>query len=458
MVILRSLTIHGTVTKIDLHGTENSGNGDDHAVDRRRHRLIPHAIVLGLLTGLITVGFHLAVDMGDAFRNRLIALAHQSAVNSPWIVLGFTLLAVIVSAGLVICYAPEASGSGIPHLKAILLDNRPFRWLRVLIVKFLSTLIGSTGGLVLGREGPSVHIGGAIGQGLTTLWPGKGSLDRSVLVAAGGGAGLTAAFNAPLSGLTFVLEELERRCSSLEFFAAAIACLTADMVCRAVLGQYPVFHFAVSGVPPLNQLIAFIPLGILSAVFGSLFTYFLLWGQKLTERSFCSKWFWWITLAMMITITAWQKPELLGSGQSLINSMLDSEQLTLQQVLLFIALRFVLTIGSASSGAAGGIFMPILALGALLGWGVGMATQLLLPELNVDSRLFAVIGMAAYFCAVVKAPLTGMVLIIEMTGNYALILPLFVACFTALLITDWLGSPPVYEALLEHDLRKERTQ
>ncbi len=446
------------MTEISVCNTENTQNERDHAIvkDRQRHRLIPQAILLGLLTGSISVGFHLAVDYGDAFRNRLIELAHQHVASGPWILLGFALIAVMLSASLVTHFAPESSGSGIPHLKGVLLSRKPFRWLRILVIKFLSTMIGSTGGLVLGREGPSVHIGGAIGQGLTTLWPNKAVQDRSILVAAGGGAGLTAAFNAPLSGLTFVLEELERRCSSLEFFVAAIACLTADMVCRAVLGQYPVFHFAVSGAPPLSQLIAFVPLGILSAVFGAVFTYSLLWGQKLTGLKFWPKGCWWVVLALMVTVTAWQKPELLGGGQSFINSMLDGKQLTLQSVILFITIRFVLTIGSASSGVAGGIFMPILALGALLGIGVGEATQLLFPELNVDSRLFAVVGMAAYFSGVVQAPLTGIVLIIEMTDNYALILPLFIACFTALLIADWLETPPVYEALLENDLRKER--
>jgi CIC family chloride channel protein len=164
---------------------------------------------------------------------------------------------------------------------------------------------------------------------------------------------------------------------------------------------------------------------------------------------------WWLILAILVTLIAWFTPELMGGGQNFINQMLMDKQMTLQTAALFFVIRFVLTMASASSGAAGGIFMPILALGALLGWVVGATTQMLFPELNVDTTMFAVVGMAAYFSGIVQAPLTGIVLIIEMTENYALILPLFIACFTALLIADWFGSQPIYEALLKNDLQKD---
>ncbi|MGD0961832.1 MAG: H(+)/Cl(-) exchange transporter ClcA [Methylomonas sp.] len=420
----------------------------------KRHRLIPRAVLLGLLTGSISVAFNLCVDMTDAFRMRFIKLAHEFGDVGVLLIFCYVFVAVLISAGLVIRFAPEASGSGIPHLKAVLLGYRRLRWLRVLVIKFFSIVIGNAGGMILGRGGPAIHMGGAIGQGLATLWSSKGKLDSTILVAAGGGAGLTAAFNAPLSGLTFVLEELERRCASLEFFAAAIACLSADMVCRTVFGQYPVFYFAIQGAPPLNLLIAFLPLGVLAAILGNLFTRTLLWGQKLTVLTIWPKLIWWSILAAALSVVAWYEPELLGGGQHFINEMLAGKTMSLQTVCLFFLIRFVLTIGSASSGVAGGIFMPILVLGALLGWAVGAAIQTIYPELNVDTGMFAVVGMAAYFSGVIQAPLTGIVLIIEMTQNYALIMPLFIACFTALVIAEGFGCPPVYEALLENDLKK----
>ncbi|CAD6873409.1 H(+)/Cl(-) exchange transporter ClcA [Methylomonas fluvii] len=427
-------------------------------LNRQRNRLIPQAIVLGLLTGGTSVVFHFAMNSAEACRHKFLAFSHQNSHLGMCMVLGLALVTVSISAGLVRQFAPESSGSGIPHIKGVLIGHRHFRWVRVLLTKFFSMVIGSVGGLVVGRAGPCVHMGSSIGQGLADIWPKNDKRYHTILIAAGGGAGLTAAFNAPLSGLTFVLEELERRCSSLEFITAAIACLTADMVCRVALGQQSVFHFAHVAAAPLSQLIAFVPLGLLSALLGGLFTRTLLWGQRLITLGPWSRSIWWLILAGGLTATAWYAPQLLGGGHDFVNDILVGQELTLQTIGLFFISRFVLTIGSSCSGAAGGIFMPILVLGALLGWGVGVSTQLAFPGLNVDPRLFAVVGMAAYFSGVVQAPLTGIVLIIEMTGDYALILPLFTACFTALLIANWLGCPPVYEALLENDLRKERIQ
>ncbi len=390
--------------------------------------------------------------MTDELRIRFIKMAHELGNVGALLIFCYVLVAILIAAGVVIGFAPEAAGSGIPHLKAVLLGQRRLRWLRVMIIKFISMIIGNAGGMILGREGPTVHMGGAIGHGLAKFWPGKGKLDYTILLAAGGGAGLTAAFNAPLSGLTFVLEELERRCASLEFFAAAIACLAADMVCRAVLGQNPIFHFTIQGAPPLNLAMTFLPLGVLAAILGNLFTRTLLWGQNFTVLTFWPKLLWWCVLATALSTVAWYEPELLGGGQKFVNNMLAGNKMNLQTIGLFFLIRFALTIGSASSCVAGGIFMPILVLGALLGWAVGVAVQMIFPELHVDTNLFAIVGMAAYFSAVVQAPLTGIVLIIEMTQNYSLVLPLLIACFTALIMADWFGCPPVYEALLEQDL------
>lgn len=402
--------------------------------------------------------FHISLDYGDALRNKAIDFAHRHDTAGLCSVLALTTVAVIVSAVLAIRFAPEASGGGISHLKGVLSGLGPFRWVRVLLVKFISTVIGSTAGLMLGRAGPSIHMGGAIGHGLSNLWPIKGYNNHSVMVAAGGGAGLSAAFNSPLAGLVFVLEELDTRCTSREFFAAAIACLTSDTVCRLVLGQYPTFNVAIAEAPPLNQLAAFLPLGVLSALTGCLFNRTFLAAQKLTRLAFWPRLIWWLTLSATVTAIAWLNPDLLGGGQDFINDIVAGEKIfTLQAVMLFFLIRSIVTIGSSSYGAAGGLFMPVLVLGALLGFCVGGVIQQLFPQLDVDARLFAVVGMASYFTGVVLAPLTGIVLIIEMTGNYALILPLFIACFSAQIVSDWLGVTPIYDALLQNQIKRQQT-
>lgn len=425
---------------------------------RQRHRLMAPAIVVGLLTGLVSVAFHLALDSGEALRDQVLARAGGLGAWGPWLAFAWIAAAIAIAGGMVLQWAPESAGSGIPHLKAVILGRRDFRWPRVLLTKFVSTVVGISGGLLLGREGPSVQMGGAVGQAVARLWPGKITESHSALIAAGGGAGLAAAFNAPLASLVFVLEELEWRCGTQEFFTAAIACLVADMTCRALLGQNPAFHLAVTGAAPLNLLITFLPLGILSGLLAGLFNFGLLGGQRLIALSTWPRAAWWALLGVMVLATAWHFPALLGSGHRVTQSLLEGDALPLSVIPVFFLIRFVLTLGSSSSGVAGGIFLPCLVLGSLLGLYVGEITEQLFPLLEVDTRLYVVAGMATFFTGVVRAPLTGIVLIIEMTDNYDLIMPLFVGCFAALLVADWIGVPPIYDALLDAMLKRDATE
>lgn len=346
---------------------------------QRRQRLIFPAILLGFLAGMVSVAFHLSLDYGEVLRNRIIDFAHQQPDIGPWLIMGLTLAAVFLSAGLTIRFSPEASGSGIPHLKAVLTGHRSFLWLRVLVVKFISTVIASSGGLMVGRGGPNVHMGGAIGQGMANLWPEETLGDRSVMVVAGGGAGLTAAFNSPLAGLMFTLEELNSKCTPLGFFT--------DMVCRVMLDQSPVFHLTITEAPALNLLAVFLPLGIVSGILGSLFNKTLLATQKLTKLAFWPRLAWWILLAAMVAAVNWFSPGLSGGGQGFINSIFAGNMLNLNTVVLFFVVRFVVTVGSSSTGVAGGIFMPVLVLGALLGLAVGSLSQTFFPILGIDPKL-----------------------------------------------------------------------
>ncbi|MEW6036692.1 MAG: H(+)/Cl(-) exchange transporter ClcA [Pseudomonadota bacterium] len=426
--------------------------------NRDRRRLLPRALLLGLLAGGVAVVFHLGLDAAEAWRARLQDFAHGYASPGLAVAAAASALCVVLAGWLVERFAPEASGSGIPQVKAVLLGPRGFRWARVLAVKFLSGLIGIGGGLALGREGPTVQMGGAVAEGLAAGL-GASPDERRALIAAGAGAGLAAAFNAPLSGLIFVVEELRGQCSSLEFFAAAIACLAADTVCRLALGELPAFRVEISVIPPLSLLPAFVVLGMSCGLLGVAFNRALLAVQRLRPNRPGLRKAFWLGWGGSIGLVGWLAPELLGGGQGLVGSILDGEASpALNLVALYFAARFVLTIGSYGTGAAGGIFSPILLLGALLGLGSGMLIQQMAPLLPVEPRVFAVAGMAAFFTGVVRAPLTGVVLMIEMTGNYALILPLLAACFAALVVADRLHDLPIYEALLERELRRVKAR
>ena len=180
-------------------------------------------------------------------------------------------------------FAPEASGSGIPHLEAVLHRMRELRWKRILPVKYVAGALAMGSGLALGREGPTVQMGGAVGAAVGG-WMKMGQRDRLVLIAAGAGAGLAAAFNAPLAGVIFVLEEVQKDFRQAVFGATFLAAATADIVARFASGQFPVFAIPSYPVPALGALPAFAVLGILSGILGVVYNRCLIGTLNLFAR------------------------------------------------------------------------------------------------------------------------------------------------------------------------------
>jgi CIC family chloride channel protein len=350
-------------------------------------------------------------------------------------------------------FAPEASGSGIQQVEAVLHHGRSMRGLRILAVKFLGGVAGIGGGLALGREGPTIQMGGALGH-LVGTWLPSLPRQRQALIAAGAGAGLAAAFNAPLSGLVFVLEEVQRDFSPIVFTATLAASVTADTVARLLTGQLPVFHVQAESIPPIQGLPVAIVLGIAAGILGVAFNRGLVGALAFFQT--LRRWPAWIPGALVggiVGAVAWFAPDVVGGGYPLVEQTLAG-QVTLLALPAFFVLRFLLTMLSYGCGAPGGIFAPLLVLGSELGLAIGILAQGLLPDTVRHPETFAVVGMAAYFAAIVRAPLTGIVLVVEMTGNYALVLPLLAACLTADGVADLLGGRPIYDTLLERDLAR----
>jgi CIC family chloride channel protein len=429
----------------------------------RRRQVFPRAALVGLLAGAFAVAFRWALTGGEALRTRLIVWAHH---YPTW---GWLLPTCIGAVGagiavhLVARMAPETAGSGIPHLEAVLYRLRSMRWHRIIPVKFVGGAFAIAGGLTLGREGPTVQMGGAVGAAVAE-WLHVTPRERQTLIAAGAGAGLAAAFNAPLAGLAFVLEEVQRDFSPMVFGASFIAAVTADVVTRSLTDQLPVFHIATYPVPPLLALPAFLVLGLLTGALGVAFNRGLLGTLEFFAGlgSWLSRMGAWPArlagafVGAVVGLIGWFVPHALGGGHVLVEAVLTG-QVALSLIPLWFVLRFGLTMVSYGCGAPGGIFAPLLVLGALIGLGVGEITHLVLPDAVNHPETFAVVGMAAYFAAIVRAPLTGIVLIVEMTNNYAQMLPLLVACFSAYAVADALGDLPIYEALLERDVRRDGT-
>ena len=419
----------------------------------RRRRQFPRAFLVGLLTGLVAVCFRGALDFAENWRDNLYDLGHQFWWGLPVAIL-FGAIFAGLGVALVPLFAPEASGSGIPHLKSVLHRLRPLRWKRVLPVKFAGGFLAIGAGLTLGREGPTVQMGGAIGQMISEKM-GATARERQNLIAAGAGAGLAAAFNAPLAGLVFVLEEVQRDFAPGVFAVTFVACVTGDVVSRVVLGQLPVFHSTPFAVPPpLSSVPLFVVLGVITGALGVVFNRALLGTLQWFTRA--RSWKPGAIGALVggaLAIVAWYLPTTAGSGHALVEQTLAG-QVPLEQIPFLFVTRLAMTMTSYATGAAGGIFAPLLVLGAQIGLAVGEIGQRFMPDAVPDAAMFAVVGMAAYFTAIVRAPLTGIVLIVEMTNNYNLMLPLLIACFCAYIVADALGDAPIYEALLRRDLTR----
>jgi CIC family chloride channel protein len=365
----------------------------------------------------------------------------------------FTMLGAGISVAITRRYAPEASGSGIPHLEAVLHRFRKLEWKRVLPVKFFGGIIAIGSGLALGREGPTVQMGGAVGDAISH-WLKVSEHERLTLISAGAGAGLAAAFNAPLSGLVFVLEEVRRDFQPIVFGAAFVAAVIADIIVRIGLGQFSIFAVPSYPMPPLTSLPIFALLGVVAGIFGVLFNRSLLTAIEMYSRLPAR--FVVPTAAItggVVGLVGWFSPLMIGSGHDLAEAALKGD-LLLATIPLVFTIRFLLTTTSYGTGAPGGIFAPLLILGALIGLAIGQIAHNLSPDVVPIPAVFAVVGMAAYFTAIVRAPLTGIMLIVEMTGNYSQMLSLLVSCFCAYAVAEFLKDLPIYEALLERDLKR----
>ena len=422
-------------------------------VRQQRRWIFPRAALVGACTGVVALLFRAGLSGADTFRNGMLTWAHDIPIFGWVFPVVFTLLGAGISVSLTHKFAPEASGSGIPHLEAVLHRVRTLDWKRLLPVKFFGGIIAIGSGLALGREGPTVQMGGAVGDAISRLLK-VSERERLTLISAGAGAGLAAAFNAPLSGLIFVLEEVRRDFQPIVFGAAFVAAVIADIIARLGSNQFAVFAIPSYPVPPLASLPIFALLGIVAGFLGVFFNRSLLFAINIYARVPKS----FVIPAAAITggligLVGWFSPIIIGSGHTLAESALQGN-LVLVVIPFLLVIRFIMTTASYGTGAPGGIFAPLLVLGSLIGLVIGQISHNLAPTVVPIPAVFAVVGMAAYFTAIVRAPLTGIMLIVEMTGNYSQMLPLLVACFCAYAVAEFLKDLPIYEAMLERDLKR----
>ena len=409
---------------------------------------------MGAATGLVCALFRLCLQEADRLRDLAIVWAHGEALIG-FLVIVLAGAACALAAWLVRRFAPHATGSGIPHVELVLRQEVPPAPLILLPVKFVGGLLAIGSGLALGREGPSVQMGASIAHMVGKLAH-RAWADNRVLMAAGAGAGLATAFNAPIAGAIFVLEELVQRFEHRIALAALAASATAIATARAILGNQPDFTVMTFDHVPTLGLPLFLLLGVVAGLLAVAYNRSLLATLAALERRRA------IPpearaalVGAAVAAVAWFAPALVGGGDGLTQSALAGTAPLLWLAPIFL-LRVVIGHASYAAGTPGGLFAPLLVLGAQAGLLFGAACALLFPDLGIPAPAFAVVGMAALFTGIVRAPLTGIVLITEMTAAFTLLLPLLGACFAAMLIPTLLRDVPIYEALREGTLRRDK--
>ncbi len=421
------------------------------------------AAVVGTLAGLVGVAFEKSVNWVQNLRiGALVEVADHWFLVWP---LAFILSALLAMVGyfLVRRFAPEAGGSGIPEIEGALEELRPVRWWRVLPVKFIGGMGTLGAGMVLGREGPMVQLGGNLGRMVVDVFRMRSPEARHTLLATGAAAGLSAAFNAPLAGILFIIEEMrpQFRYNLISIKAVFTGVIMATIVFRIFNGDKAVIEVGKLSNAPVNTLWLYLILGMIFGCIGPLFNTLVLRTQDMFQRIHGGNIKKWVLIGGLIGgscgVLGLIQPTASGGGFNLIPIAAAGNFSVGLLLFIFIA-RVITTLLCFSSGAPGGIFAPMLALGTLLGTAFGMAATPLFPAYHLDAGTFAIAGMGALLAASVRAPLTGIVLVLEMTDNYQLILPMIITCLGATLLAQFLGGKPLYSTILQRTLAKQKAE
>ena len=330
-------------------------------------------------------------------------------------------------------------------------------WKKVLPAKFIGGFLCLFGGLSLGREGPSIQLGAMTGQGISRILD-RGKTEERYLMTCGASAGLAAAFHAPLAGVMFAIEEIHKGFSVSILISVMTASVTADFISSYIIGLDPVFAFRLDEFLPQRYYGLLLLLGVIVGVAGGFYNWAMLKVQELYKKPKCLDETGRLLIAFLTAgVLGLCMPEVLGSGYELIVSLTDGE-MVLKTVLLVLVVKFVFSAVSFGSGAPGGIFFPLLILGAMIGGAFAMiGTQWFgLQQQYINN--FVLLAMAGFFTAIVRAPLTGIVLLFEMSGSVSQMLSLSIVSVTAYIVATLLRSAPIYESLLERILTAQKSK
>lgn len=417
-----------------------------------RLRLVGEGILVGIFAGLVVGCFRFMLNHADVWRANLYSfLSTASSFYVIGVVAFFLLLAFILAK--LVAYEPLSGGSGIPQVKGNILGLYKTVWWRIIWAKLLGGVLGIGAGLSLGREGPAIQLGAMAGQGFSRFL-GRTRMEERYLISSGAGAGLAAAFNAPLAGVIFTLEELHKNFSVVVLLPSLAAALTSTIIARLFFGQDTIFLFPDISRFPVEYLPYLAMLGACLGLLGAFFNYCLVKSADFYQLPFFKNNFMRIAFPLMVAIPlGFYLPQVLGGGNTLVDSLVNMN-FSLQLLLVFLVCKFIFTMLSYGCGVPGGFFLPMLVVGALAGNILGS----IFVDLGlIDSyyRTHVIIfAMAGFFSASVRAPITGIILIMEMTASFKHLVPLAIVAVFSYVVAELCHSKPIYDSLLQRALAK----
>jgi len=400
------------------------------------------ALLIGALTGMVVVAF---IVLTERLGMRLYPVN-----GAPWRRFVFPVAGSTVMGYLLFRFFPNARGSGVPQTKTALYAREGRILLRTVFGKFFCTSATLASGIPLGREGPSVQVGAGIASVLGRFL-GLGPEKVKALLPVGAAAAIAAAFNTPLAAVIFALEEIVGDLHGPMIGSVVLASATSWLVLRLLLGNSPLFKVPQYQLVHPGEFAIYGALGLMGGIVSVAFTRLLLGlRHKFLKLPSTSVPFQPLAGGLLVGVLGWFVPQVLGVGYGYVGDALNSN-MALKLMALLVVLKLVAVAVSYASGNAGGIFGPALFIGAMLGGSVGTVVHKLFPEYTATAGAYALVGMGTAFAGIVRAPMTSVLMIFEMTQDYSVIVPLMISNLVSLFIASRLQPEPIYGALAIQD-------
>ena len=407
-------------------------------------RLTIQGIMVGIFAGLMVCLYRFLLYGSESVLRNYLSIINGNLLYTLLFFIALAIMGLLID--FIIKWERDSAGSGIPQVYAEVKGHMEANWLKVLISKIAAGVITALGGLSLGPEGPSVQIGGMAGKGIAKLFKGS-KTDELRLILVGSAVGITAAFNAPLAGVIFVLEEINHGFDKTLVFIALVSAIVSDFISKIIFGQQTILSFPVLNIP-LEYYWILIILGVFIGLLGYIYNVGMIKSSEVMDNLKIPSWFKFVLVFMISGVVALTIPEISDGGHFMMD-MLDVAIPSLGVLVLLLVLKYLFSMFSFSSGAPGGIFLPILVLGAYIGAIFGSAV---VPLFGFEHDLiykFIIISMAGFFAATVRSPITGVVLLAEMSGSTESLVAMVIVSLIAYVVPTLLGNPPIYESLYD---------